>query len=77
MPERTEQEIVRHMIDVHQEALEDEFGKFTLVNAEDPEKVLLIPEEADSREGWMACYRSDKSADARLLVDDYVPELAE
>lgn len=77
MPEADEQTIVRRLIEVHREALEEEFGTFTLVDSPTFNRVVLIPDNATDREGWAVCYRSDSTVDARLLIDDYVPEVAE
>lgn len=54
--------------------LEDEFGKFTTLNVQDSQRVILVPEQAEDRNQWFVCYLSDPHADARLVVDDYVPE---
>lgn len=57
------------------EALEDEFGKFTVVDI-GPEtcRVRVVPEEAASREEWQVAYPSHYLPNARLIVDDYAPE---
>lgn len=69
------QERVLQLIDRFQAHLEDEFGKFTTNPVPDSQRVILVPEEATHPEEWMVCYLSDPSADARLVVDDYVPDV--
>lgn len=67
--------MVMGLIEQYREELEDEFGKFTTVPIPDTMRVLLIPEVAESKFEGFVCYLSDPHADARLIVDDYVPEM--
>lgn len=56
------------------EELEDEFGNYSLMDLPTG-RVLLMPAGEPDPNGWFVCYLSDPTANARLLVDDYVPEL--
>lgn len=66
--------LVRNAIENEREELTDEFGNFQLMDLPTG-RVLLMPEGAPEPNEWFCCYLHDASADARLLVDDYVPEL--
>ena len=68
--------LVRAAIEDSREELEDEFGNFQLMVLPTG-RVLLMPEGQPNEEDWFCCYLHDASADARLLVDDYVPELSD
>lgn len=68
--------LVRAAIEESREELEDEFGNFQLMDLPTG-RVLLMPEGMPDEVDWLVCYLHDSSADARLLVDDYVPELSD
>lgn len=68
-------ESVKSEIKHWKEALNEEFGDFqtqVMVTG----RVLLIPEGEPNENGWLCCYMSDETPFARLVIDDYVPELA-
>lgn len=69
----TEEQTVRieGEIERYRGELEDELGNFRLERLPTG-RVLLVPDV----ELPHVCYMSDNGPDARLCVDDYVPELA-
>lgn len=54
--------------------LQQDFGEFFKTEVMITGRVLLIPEGASDENDWFCCYLSDRSADARLVVDDYIAE---
>lgn len=68
--------LVLKEIEANRDELQDEFGNFTTMDLPTG-RVLLIPEATPDEDDWFVCYLHDASADARLVVDDYVPELAD
>lgn len=67
-------ELVKHQIEENREELADEFGNFQTLDLPTG-RILLMPEGTTEQAEWFCCYLHDASADARLVVDDYVPEL--
>jgi hypothetical protein len=66
--------IVVHQIEEMKAELQEEFGNFT-TEVMITGRVLLMPEGTSDENDWFCCYLSDPSADGRLVVDDYCPEL--
>jgi hypothetical protein len=64
---------VHHAIEHNRKALEDELGTFLQEDLPTPGRVLLRPQN----ELPHVAYMSDGSPDARLVIDDYVPELGD
>lgn len=71
------QQRVLDQIQADTAALKDEFGEFTTIPVPDSQRVILVPGEAGNSEEWFICYLSHAGADARLVVDDYLPDLTE
>jgi hypothetical protein len=68
-------DIVLQQIDYYKEGLTEEFGDFQ-TQVMPTGRVLLMPEGEPNQESWMCCYLSDETTNARLVIDDYVPELS-
>lgn len=69
---RSQTDEVQRQIELNRDPLTEEFGNFQ-TQVMETGRVLLIPEGEQDQEAWLICYL----VQGRLILDDYVPELAE
>lgn len=73
---KAQTEAVLNEIQHWKEALTEEFGNYQ-TQVMPTGRVLLMPEGEPDPNGWLCCYLSDVTPFARLVIDDYCPELAD